>query len=173
MTVVVSLMRNWASLTSNEIYVSSVIAAAMPDLRVVAALIILWSMSGITKLRLMTAYLSGINVAFYTWVYLGPMFHGAAILPMEGSSSSGGGSGNVVGHTRREVEGTQVALVLMSFFALCVGCALGSLLPRPFSGLNAGLGLTLLVTCFVPALEEWFVVAGPGIGLICAIFTGR
>ena len=159
-------------LTSNEIYISSVVATAMPYLRVVMALIILWSMSGITKPRMMTAYLSGINVAFYTWVYLGPMFPGAATLPMEGSSSSGGNS-NVVGHTRREVEGTLVALVLMSFFALCVGCALGSLLPRPFSGLNAGLGLTLLVTCFVPALEEWFVVAGPGIGLVCAVFAGR
>jgi hypothetical protein len=109
------------------------------------------------KPRQQTAILTGVCSAFLTFCYLTPMLTG-----YHDDSA-----------TNNKNELATFALYLLSFAAALIGMALGSLLPRPFSGVALGAGFGLFL---VTALENagsnasggliGFPMLGGGLGLL-------
>jgi hypothetical protein len=122
------LYGDWATKTITERYISSLVSAAAPAIRIALSLATVWTLAGgMDKPRLKTAALFGATGGFLTACELSPLL----------ASSSGGGDGDVSPFA-------SFAMNLLTFTSVLVGMAIGSLLPRVFMGVSLGVVSALI-----------------------------
>ena len=179
----------WATRGPISHYITIFISSTLPALRILLGLYILWTISGITKTRQLTAYNTAILCAFLTYGYLNPMFFNtgnannvSAVTGVHGTGLTTSEGGTHLGPSHADIDVSHVALFILSVSSAFVGLALGSLLPRPLAGVTLGCGGALLVTALVP---HWimssmgggslglFTVLGPVMSLVGGVLTTR
>lgn len=177
----------WATRGPISHYITIFISSTLPALRILLGLYILWTISGITKTRQLTAYITAILCAFLTYGYLNPMFFNtgttnvSAVTGVHGTGLTTSEGGTHLGPSHADIDVSHVALFILSVSSAFVGLALGSLLPRPLAGVTLGCGGALLVTALVP---HWilsmgggslglFTVLGPVMSLVGGVLTTR
>jgi H+/Cl- antiporter ClcA len=120
--------------------------------------------------RFKTALLFGITVGFLTIVELAP-FLVSVSSPQDSITSNGNGGG----YNEYRVKSSHtapfadVALHILTFTALLVGMATGSLLPRLLMGVSLGSVVSLVL---MSVLGSGFGVAFPVVCGLCALVAG-
>jgi len=115
-----------------------------------------------SKPRLNSALVTATLSSFLTYAYLAPMM-------IHGHDASG-----------RDMELSQVALLVLSLYAALVGAALGSLLPRPLGGATLGCGVAMALVTVLPkklltsgGVLGRFVVWGPVLAVVGGVLATR
>ena len=168
--------QTWATKGPISNFLTYLTSTFAPLLKILLAIFLLWTLSGVHKQRALTAYVTGILGAFVTWSYLQSMFYKDSV-DISGNSSFGSSS--------HDVELSHVALFILAINASFVGAALGSLLPRLMAGVTLGCGVGLLCGAFVPTWMisgftgssdgglSLFTIIGPTLSLVGGILTTR
>eukprot|EP00804_Cyclotella_cryptica_P006003 CCRYP_000253-RC/>CCRYP_000253-RC protein AED:0.05 eAED:0.05 QI:240/1/1/1/1/1/9/998/2010 len=150
------LYGDWATKTITDRYISSLLSAASPAIRLALSLATAWTLAGgMDKPRLKTALLFGATCGFLTACELGPLL----------ASSSGGGD---------VAPFDSFALNLLTFTSVLVGMASGSLLPRVVMGVSLGVVSGLLVVGVVDMAGTFGVgqLGFPMLASVLAVVAG-
>ena len=153
---------DWATKGTTDRYIALAWDSLSPFLRAAFAIFVIWSVAGFQapkgsnsnvdgggsagrSPRLLCASLVSIWGAFLTYSYLLPMFHPAADVANVYDSPDNDRNG--------DMNLATVALLILSLTAAFVSAALGSLLPRPFSGATLGVGIALAVGATLASIQ--------------------
>lgn len=148
------LYGDWATKTITDRYISSLLSAAAPAIRIVLSLATAWTLAGgMDKPRLKTAVLFGATCGFLTACELSPLL----------AASSDSGDGDVA-------PSASFALNLLTFTSILVGMAVGSLLPRVVMGVSLGV-VSALIAIAVADVTRVVGVGQMGFPMLAAVLA--